>query len=67
MVSLLAAPGWGAGWNSKKPKKTRKKYTGIKKTRVGHQIPDDSPLLRYRDFGDDCAVTCHDAVPAAWR
>ena len=30
--------------------------TGIKKTRVGHQIPDDSPLLRYRDFGDDYAV-----------
>ncbi len=30
--------------------------TGIKKTRVGHQIPDDSPLLRYRDFGDDQAV-----------
>jgi glutamine amidotransferase PdxT len=30
--------------------------TGIKKTRVGHQIPDDSPLLRYRDFGGDNAV-----------
>ncbi|MDP6557238.1 MAG: serine hydrolase [Pirellulaceae bacterium] len=30
--------------------------TGIKKTRVGHQIPDDSPLLRYRNFGDDYAV-----------
>ncbi|HJN07999.1 MAG TPA: serine hydrolase [Pirellulaceae bacterium] len=30
--------------------------TGIKKMRVGHQIPDDSPLLRYRNFGDDYAV-----------
>ena len=30
--------------------------TGIKKTRVGHQIPVDSPLLRYRDFGGDFAV-----------
>lgn len=30
--------------------------TGIKKTRVGHRIPDDSPLLRYRDFGGDYAV-----------
>jgi hypothetical protein len=30
--------------------------TGIKKTRVGHRIPTDSPLLRYRDFGGDNAV-----------
>lgn len=30
--------------------------TGIKKTRVGHRIPDNLPLLRYRDFGDDYAV-----------
>lgn len=30
--------------------------TGIKKTRVGHRIPDDSPLLRYHDFGGDYAV-----------
>ncbi len=30
--------------------------TGIKKTRVGHQIPQDSPLLRYRDFGEDSSV-----------
>ena len=30
--------------------------TGIKKTPLRHQIPDDSPLLRYRDFGDDYAV-----------
>ncbi len=27
--------------------------TGLKKERVGHFIPDNSPLLRYRDFGDD--------------
>ena len=30
--------------------------TGIKKTRVGHRIPEDSPLLRYRDFGGDHSV-----------
>jgi CubicO group peptidase (beta-lactamase class C family) len=30
--------------------------TGIKKSRVDHLIPVDSPLLRYRDFGDDYAV-----------
>lgn len=30
--------------------------TGIKKTDVQHQIPGDSPLLRYRDFGHDYAV-----------
>ncbi|MEM7557794.1 MAG: serine hydrolase, partial [Planctomycetota bacterium] len=30
--------------------------TGIKKTRVGHEIPTYSALLRYRDFGDDSAV-----------
>ncbi|MDE0736814.1 MAG: hypothetical protein OSB47_13400 [Pirellulaceae bacterium] len=27
--------------------------TGLKKERVGHFIPDNSPLLRYRTFGDD--------------
>ena len=27
--------------------------TGLKKERVGHFIPDNSPLLKYRDFGDD--------------
>ena len=30
--------------------------TGLKKTRLGHFIPDDSPLLRYRSFGDDRSV-----------
>lgn len=30
--------------------------TGLKKTRLGHFIPDDSPLLRYRSFGDDQSV-----------
>ena len=30
--------------------------TGIKKTPIGHRIPDDSPLIRYRDFGDDYFV-----------
>lgn len=30
--------------------------TGIKKTHVGHVIPRDSALLRYRSFGDDYAV-----------
>jgi CubicO group peptidase (beta-lactamase class C family) len=30
--------------------------TGIRKTRLRHEIPQDSPLLRYRDFGDDYAV-----------
>ena len=27
--------------------------TGLKKERVGHVIPDDSPLTKYRDFGGD--------------
>ena len=27
--------------------------TGMKKERVGHFIPDNSPLLKYRDFGED--------------
>ena len=27
--------------------------TGLKKERVGHFIPDTSPLLKYRNFGDD--------------
>ena len=27
--------------------------TGLKKERVGHFIPEDSPLLRYRSFGGD--------------
>lgn len=27
--------------------------TGMKKERVGHLIPEDSPLLAFRDFGDD--------------
>ena len=27
--------------------------TGLKKERVGHFIPDNSPLLKYRSFGDD--------------
>ena len=30
--------------------------TGIKKTRVGHVIPHNSPLLKYRDFGGDYYV-----------
>ncbi len=30
--------------------------TGIKTTRVGHRIPPDSPLLQFRQFGDDLAV-----------
>ena len=30
--------------------------TGIKKTKVNHRIPMDSPLLRYRDFGRDYLV-----------
>ncbi|MBN1855170.1 MAG: serine hydrolase [Pirellulales bacterium] len=30
--------------------------TGIKKMHIGHRIPGDSPLLRYRDFGDDYAI-----------
>lgn len=30
--------------------------TGIKKTRLDHTIPIDSPLLRYRDFGFDQTV-----------
>ena len=30
--------------------------TGIKKTRVGHAIPNNSPLLKYRDFGGDYHV-----------
>ncbi|MEC7428006.1 MAG: hypothetical protein VYE28_00045, partial [Planctomycetota bacterium] len=30
--------------------------TGIKKTRLDHAIPIDSPLLRYRDFGFDQTV-----------
>ena len=31
--------------------------TGIKKTRLEHAIPTDSPLLRYRDFGGDNRVS----------
>jgi cyanophycinase len=27
--------------------------TGLNKTRVGHFVPQDSPLLEYRDFGGD--------------
>ena len=27
--------------------------TGMKKERVGHVVPEESPLLRYRDFGGD--------------
>lgn len=27
--------------------------TGLKKARVGHFVPEDSPLLEYRDFGGD--------------
>ncbi|MEE2813089.1 MAG: Type 1 glutamine amidotransferase-like domain-containing protein [Verrucomicrobiota bacterium] len=30
--------------------------TGIKKTRIGHVIPHNSPLLKYRDFGGDYYV-----------
>ena len=30
--------------------------TGIKKTRVGHKIPHNSPLLKYRNFGGDYHV-----------
>ena len=30
--------------------------TGLKKTRIGHAIPDDSSLLNYRVFGDDQLV-----------
>lgn len=30
--------------------------TGLRRTRVGHAIPEDSPLLRYRSFGDDARV-----------
>jgi CubicO group peptidase (beta-lactamase class C family)/glutamine amidotransferase-like uncharacterized protein len=30
--------------------------TGIKKSKLGHRIPEDSPLLRYRNFGDDYSV-----------
>ncbi len=30
--------------------------TGLKKVRVGHAIPDDSPLLAYRGFGKDQLV-----------
>ncbi|MEO2024722.1 MAG: serine hydrolase [Fuerstiella sp.] len=30
--------------------------TGLKKVRVGHAIPDDSPLLAYRGFGEDQLV-----------
>ncbi len=30
--------------------------TGLKKVTVGHRIPHDSPLLRYRSFGGDYAV-----------
>ena len=30
--------------------------TGLKKARIGHAIPDDSPLLTYRGFGDNQLV-----------
>ena len=30
--------------------------TGMKKERVAHRIPEDSPLLDYRDFGEDRRV-----------
>ena len=30
--------------------------TGLKKARVGHLMPDASPLLKYRDFGGDQQV-----------
>lgn len=31
--------------------------TGLKKVRVGHFIPEDSPLLKYRQFGEDQYVS----------